>query len=165
MAARSVYVLGMGCMLIGAATLVVPLRNRLGLRAFVILSPSMRPVLKEGSLIIVRDRPPASYRKGDIITYRQPNRVSVFITHRIVRLGTTSTGVPIALTKGDANTNGDPWKVAVGDIVGKEVLALPYVGYAINEVQTAFGFLVCTVILFLAVVLPAIRSAAGAERN
>lgn len=114
-------------------------------KVFVDQTGSMEPAIHTGSLVFVR--PEASYKVGDIIT-RRTTDPKVTITHRIY--AETKVGKAIQYeTKGDANNAPDPEKFFGSDIIGKEVLAIPYVGYPVGYAKTTPG-------LILLIVVPAV---------
>jgi len=103
-----------------------------GFRSFVVLTGSMQPTISAGSLLYTQSQP--SYQKGDIIAFQKEN---VVVTHRIVEA--TSSGF---ITKGDANNAPDTEPVQQASILGKSVLAIPYVGQFILFLKTLPGFLI-----------------------
>jgi signal peptidase I len=87
------------------------------LKIFTVISGSMMPELKPGTVILVlRD---SRYRLNDIVTYSLGEQ---FVTHRIVYIG------DYYLTKGDANTLIDPNHVSTSQIVGKVIFNMPKYG-------------------------------------
>lgn len=114
-------------------------------RVFVVQSGSMEPAIKTGSLIFVQ--PKVTYRVGDIVT-RKTGQPGVTITHRIVSRETQG-GKPVFTTQGDGNTLADGEAVPQSAIIGKELWALPYLGYGVNFAKTPAGF-------FFIIFLPAL---------
>ena len=106
-----------------------------GVGAAVVLSGSMEPALSVGDLVIVAES--NSYLVGDMVVY-QDGRMAV--THRIVSITDGE-----VITKGDANNTEDS-PIALGQLKGKVVLAIPLVGYAINAIKTPIGTL-CVIAL------------------
>lgn len=119
-------------------------------------SGSMQPAIPTGSLIITHRETPNHYYIGDVITFIGPLRERTIITHRITDQYIDS-GIRILTTKGDANTNGDPWTISAGAIMGKVVVRIPYVGYLLHLGKTYVGFLSLAIVFFLVVVLAEIR--------
>ena len=110
-----------------------------GVGAAVVLSGSMEPELSAGDLLIVAER--KDYNVGDVVVY-QDGRMAV--THRIISISEDE-----VITRGDANNiEDDP--IAPTQIKGEVVLAIPFLGYAVNIIKTPLGTL-C--ILALAVFL------------
>jgi signal peptidase I len=143
------FVLLSGIFMVIAGLTVLSYIPLSGFQAQVILSGSMRPALRPGSVIITHSQPRGGYVAGDVVTFRIPDKVRTLVTHRVARAYQTDMGVPVIETKGDANSNGDPWVTSIGAVVGKEVVAIPLIGYALMMVKTQFGFLVFTLIFFV----------------
>jgi signal peptidase len=114
-------------------------------RIFVVQSGSMEPAIKTGSLILVQ--PKGAYSVGDVVT-RKTDQSSVTITHRIVSQEVKD-GKLVFATKGDANGPIDSEAVPQSNIIGKETIALPYLGYGVNFAKTPAGF-------FFVILLPAL---------
>lgn len=135
-----------GCLsllLVGLSSLLlISLRPLAGFRAQGIVSGSMEPAIQTGSIVITRQLQEDAYRVGDIITFQPPARTLFTVTHRIIELKSTADGLRAVQTKGDANTNGDPWKLTTGAIQGKYLFALPWLGYLLYFCKTQLGFLI-----------------------
>lgn len=110
-----------------------------------VLSGSMEPVIRVGSVIVVR--PTGSYEIGDIITFETRRGSGIPTTHRIEDIRVEG-GRPIYITKGDANPITDITEVREADIIGKTIFSIPYLGYMIEFVRKPMGFA-------LVVILPA----------
>ena len=110
-----------------------------GVGAAVVLSGSMEPELSVGDLVIVAAS--NDYKVKDVIVF-QEGRAG--ITHRIVSISGDE-----FVTRGDANNTEDS-PISRAQIKGKVVLAIPFVGYAVDALKTPIGSLV---ILGLAIFL------------
>jgi len=106
-------------------------------KIMVVQSGSMEPVIKTGSLVIVK--PAETYEIGDIITFSQLNKDKIPFTHRIYDIKIDE-GVPVYITKGDANNAPDDRQITEKNIIGKVLLTVPYAGYAVDFVQKPIGF-------------------------
>ena len=88
-----------------------------------ITTPSMYPTLPPGSIAIIEERP--NYKVGDVIEFRGNGLVFL---HRIIRISPAGD----ITTKGDNPGNApdffDP-PTTKADIIGKEVLGLPWLGF------------------------------------
>ena len=153
----------------------------LGLTPYAVLSGSMEPSYPVGSLIYVKKMQPADVRVGDAITFVVNDELLV-ATHRVVDVEVRTTrclavldengaavtdaaGNPIFeeipldepayyyTTKGDANDAVDGAQVYDQNLLGKPVLAIPYLGYLSSWIQTGRGR---TISFCIAVVLLAI---------
>lgn len=98
-------------------------------RAIPSVGGSMSPVFEFGDLIIIT-RPPEgeTLPLGTIISFQVKGQIC---THRIV--GITDEGY---ITKGDANTVADSWRVT--KVAGVYFGRLPYVGYGVKWISNAF---------------------------
>ena len=115
---------------------------------YIVQSGSMEPTIKTGSIVIVK--PEASYHAGDIITFSSRGN-SVPITHRIVEAEQSGAGSQF-ITRGDANDAADLQSVANRQVLGKVVLAIPYLGYGIAAAKQPFGFLAIIIIPALLII-------------
>src|SRR3989344_9392425 len=70
----------------------------------IVQSGSMEPDIKTGSIVVVK--PASEYKIGDVITFGPAPKGKVPTTHRIVDVR-LQTGVPVFITKGDANEEND----------------------------------------------------------
>jgi signal peptidase len=126
-----------------------------GLGGYTILSSSMEPAIPRGSLVLVHTKLPTSYHANDIITFTVPGKPREYVTHRITRVVPASMAEPAQiLTKGDANTNGDPWILSPGNIRGSVVVRVPYLGYLLYGLHTVLGFILAAGAILLWWVVP-----------
>ena len=118
-----------------------------GLRLMSIQTPSMKPTINDGDLIIATKVDPEDLRPGDIITYWTViNGERVLNTHRIENIY-DGDGFLFFETRGDANTTADPLTVHQKELVGKYQFRLPGIGKVFDYLKTGTGF-------FLIVVIP-----------
>lgn len=117
-----------------------------GITPYVVLSGSMEPTIKTGSLCFINKH--VKYEKikeKDIIGFKSDN---VLVTHRVDSI--TDEGF---ITKGDNNDNQDGGVVTKSNYVGKNIFWIPGLGYGIKLVQTTKGKIIfgtCIVLLFMA---------------
>lgn len=111
-----------------------------GIVPCILLSGSMEPELKTGSLVLINtnERNPDI---GDIITYRMGTQK---VTHRV-----TGTSDGKYLTKGDANQYMDANPVASSQIVGKVFYKIPFLGYIIAKIQSKTGIILLMAFLII----------------
>ena len=138
--------LALALMLITAVVLVF-VATRFGWRVDAVLSGSMEPGLKVGSLAITRPVGAEEIRTGDVITFRSAMS-ELPIVHRVVAAEDGSS----FQTKGDANKNADPFPVPAQDVVGRVCFRVPFLGYAAQFVKTPFGILLICVFGVLVIV-------------
>lgn len=130
------------------------------IQLFTVRSGSMEPTILTGSLIFVR--PSASYETGDIITVRTGDQKTV--THRIIEVLSTDVG-PAYRTKGDNNEEADPIETQSGEVIGKTILTVPYLGYPVAYAQTREGFLALIFIPALLIILSELMTIAQEARR
>lgn len=125
-----------------------------GLQTYVVLSGSMEPTFKTGSVVYVKHADASEIESGDIITFSIDG--DMVATHRVVevvREGSTTS----FRTKGDANNMVDGRLVTEDRLVGKALVSIPGLGYLVEFIHTDIGRFVAIcvgVILVLLVVLP-----------
>ena len=107
-----------------------------GINVYTVLSSSMEPNYKVGSLIYVKEIDPNTLKKGDVITYKLSNNMNA--THRIVEIFKDSDST-LFRTKGDANLIPDEVLVKDENIIGKPIFNIPYLGYITTFIQTKVG--------------------------
>lgn len=118
----------------------------LGLRLMSIQTPSMKPTINDGDLIISTKVDPADLRSNDIITYWTViNGKRSLNTHRITNIY-DGDGFLIFETKGDANTTADPLTVHEKEIVGMYRFRIPGLGKVFDYLKTGAGFFIVVVI-------------------
>ncbi len=114
----------------------------IGLQAFTVLSGSMEPAYRVGSLIYVKDVDPFELESGDVITFMLDE--DTVATHRIV-LVVPDEDDPTDRrfsTKGDANEAVDGALVHYKNVLGTPVFSVPYLGYLANYISKPPGMYV-----------------------
>jgi signal peptidase I len=115
-------------------------------KAYVVLSGSMEPKVKTGSIIIVLPQP--IYLKNDIVTFFIEGDKKYPVTHRITQKLENGTyyGDTTYYTKGDANKSEDTSVLVSQDIVGKVIITIPYLGYLVDFTKKPQGFIFLVVV-------------------
>ncbi|MCL5435666.1 MAG: signal peptidase I [Patescibacteria group bacterium] len=131
-------------------------------KTFVVLSGSMEPAIKTGSVVVVW--PEKEYKIGDIITFGPVTKTQPPFTHRIVEIRVQS-GSPVYVTKGDANESKDQREVSQNSVLGKVVFNIPYLGYAVNEAKKPLGFMVIIVVPAVIIIYDELRKIWGEFLN
>ena len=126
------------------SALFIYMAPRYGWHVDAVLSGSMEPELKVGSLVITRPVEPETIVVGDIITFRPAAAGESTITHRVISIRVNSP--PAFETKGDANANPDAFIVPSRKLVGKVIFETPYWGYFTEFLKTPFGFLFAIIV-------------------
>lgn len=103
-----------------------------------VLSGSMDPTFKTGSIILVEKvTENNSLGKGEVITFKQDDQN--VITHRIIEVIQQGETV-LYRTKGDNNENVDTNPVMAENVEAKySGVTIPYVGYFFNYASTSLG--------------------------
>lgn len=101
-----------------------------------VLSGSMEPGIKTGSLILIKQTANGDqFGKGDVITFITEEKI--LVTHRIVEV---KDGGQRYITKGDNNNGPDLEPVHINNIVGKYTdITIPYVGYIFKITESQLG--------------------------
>ena len=115
-----------------------------GLRMYIVMSGSMEPVIRTGSLIIL-DTMKTKPEPGEIITY---DMGGTLVTHRVLR---NSDGMYV--TKGDSNPSEDHAPVSGEQIRGTVILSVPMAGAVILMLRrpSAICLLVPMILLIIAI--------------
>ena len=132
-----------------------------GLQVFVVLSGSMEPTYRTGSLIYVKKVDPYTIQEGQSITFMM-NETTV-ATHRVVGIVPDEEDPTVIRfrTKGDANDAEDGGLVHYKNVIGRPVFSIPYLGYVADYIQHPPGRYVALsagAVLLLLVFLPDVFS-------
>ncbi|MEZ4104378.1 MAG: signal peptidase I [Candidatus Paceibacterota bacterium] len=102
----------------------------------IVKSGSMEPTIMTGAVVAIHEI--ESYKVGDIITFADKN-AKIPTTHRIIDTENIN-GKSYFITKGDANEDRDAKPVPAGDVIGKVVFDIPYVGFMLDFARQPLGF-------------------------
>ncbi len=111
--------------------------------SYTVMSGSMRPTLKPGDLILVKQIDPATVEVDDIVTVKYETEV---FTHRVFEKKFED-GVYLFKTKGDANEDPDPSWWNASEIMGKTFFVIP-LGHLYSPHGYTLSFLLPCVVLF-----------------
>lgn len=105
-----------------------------------VLSGSMEPKIKTGSVIAVKPITDASSLKvGDVVTYKTLDDPNMKITHRIKKVFKDNGNLSF-ITKGDNNNSEDPNPIPEANIVAKySHITIPFLGKIIAFTKTKVG--------------------------
>ncbi|HHD2753339.1 TPA: signal peptidase I [Clostridium perfringens] len=117
-------------------------------RAYDILTGSMSPTIKPGSLVVVKEVSPNEIKENDIITFKSDITNNI-TTHRAIEVN--NNGNITFVTKGDANNSKDPAILTENNIIGKVMFQIPYVGGIIRYIQE--NLILCVIMIVVLVVL------------
>jgi signal peptidase len=117
----------------------------------IIVGESMEPTIPLYSVIVVEPVAPAEIRRGDVITYQQPDMPERKVTHRVHAVERAEDGTPMFVTKGDNNDVRDPYRVSYSDSGYRVRAHVPHVGWLMLHAQTPWArvLLVVVPVLFL----------------
>ena len=138
-----------GALCVAVACLVVGL-PALRMELLVEHSDSMAPALRVGDALLVRSVPAREVGVGEVVTLESAEVAST--THRVVER-TLRDGVVRLVTRGDANTGSEAWRLAADAPAGVLVARMPLAGYALHWLRLP-GVRVSLVLALLAVVVP-----------
>lgn len=110
-----------------------------GYKQMAVLTGSMKPKIKPGDLVIVKNiKDLNTIGVGTIVTYK--NKENVLVTHRVSELNNKN-GVKTYITKGDANPVADVETVTQNQLDGVYVTNIPYLGYFNIFVKSGIGII------------------------
>ena len=120
-----------------------------GLQPYAVISPSMTPAYPVGTMLYVKKVDPLAVSVGDPITFRMSGSSTV-VTHRVTAIDRENGSFT---TKGDANDMEDGAPVDFGDLIGKPVFSIKYLGYVSQYISSPPGTYVsigvCVLILIM----------------
>ncbi|MBE5786374.1 MAG: signal peptidase I [Clostridiales bacterium] len=118
-----------------------------GVQVYGVLSGSMEPTYKVGSLIYVKKVDHNSLEVNDVITFRM-NGGKTVATHRIVEKvpSETNPNEYQFRTKGDANDHTDSELVGKNNLIGKVVFSVPALGHVAEYIQNPPGIYVAILV-------------------
>jgi len=114
-------------------------------KALTVYSGSMEPIIHTGSVAIDVPIAAQDVKVGDIITFVRPDNQNELVTHRVIAIETGPSGRQW-ITRGDANSVADPWRVAAAGGGYKYVFSIPYCGFVLVWLQSPLGRLLFLVI-------------------
>jgi signal peptidase I len=119
----------------------------MGNQLMLVLSGSMEPSLKTGSVIGVKPlQDSSSLKVGDIITFNSPIKSNTIVTHRITEIKGSGDFLEY-VTKGDNNKTEDPIAVPKSMVIGKHSdIHIPYAGYILGFLQSKKGIALSLII-------------------
>ncbi len=110
---------------------------------YIIISDSMVPTLQIGDIVVIEEVQPQEIGVGSIIAFKPHIKtVADILVHRVTRVGFSDYGTLIYTTKGDANRLEDPFTVTYGDVQGRVLFKVPYLGQAFSLLANPFVLLI-----------------------
>lgn len=115
---------------------------------FKVVSGSMEPSIKTGSVVIIKKADQEKFNVNDVISFTDNQNPGAVVTHRVVNIKEADSNL-VYITKGDANNVSDLNEVKQENVLGKVVLSIPLFGYILVFIKTPLGF-------GLTIILPAL---------
>lgn len=152
---KTIYYVFLGAIAVIAVLLVVSVLPITGnYKVLTVLSGSMEPAIKTGSVVVVK--PSQDYKIGDIITFGEMSKTKTPTSHRIHDIKVVD-GQPVYITKGDANNAPDQREITGKEIIGKVLFSVPYVGFAVDVAKKPFGFMLIIIVPAVVIIYDEIR--------
>lgn len=156
---KIIYYIFVAFILVVALLLIVSVLPITGnYKIMTVISGSMAPAIKQGSVVIVK--PASDYKIGDVITFGPYSKTKAPTSHRIYDIKVVD-GQPVYITKGDANNAPDPREIQKKDVVGKVLFDVPFVGYAVAFAKKPMGFALIIIIPAAIIILDEIKNIYG----
>lgn len=121
-----------------AVLLATALPMALGGTSMVVRSGSMTPAIRTGDVVVVRPMSPTEATVGDIVTFKDPAGGDRLLVHRVRAISRVGDQVEV-ITRGDANTTQERWKVAADGTIGTVVYRVPALGFAVAWIGSPAG--------------------------
>lgn len=106
--------------------------------SMVVRSGSMTPAIRTGDVVVVRPLSPTEAEIGDIVTFKDPAGSDRLLVHRVRAISQAGGEVEV-ITKGDANTTQERWKVAADGTIGTVAYRVPALGFAVGWIGSPAG--------------------------
>ena len=126
-------------------------------RTDIIVGHSMEPTIPLYSVIIDEEVPPSQIRKGDVITFQEPDQPDRKVTHRVARIEYSKEGTIGFITKGDNNESRDPWRVEYSGSAYRVKTHVPRVGWLMIQSQTKWARLLLVALPVLIILVEFLR--------
>lgn len=129
-ASFAVVVLGLAALAIGP--------RFLPFQGFYVRSASMSPSVPVGALVIVTRAAADELGPGDVIVFERPDRAGMMVVHRIDSVEETAAG-RMFVTRGDANSAPDAWRVPATGEGWRAVYSLHRAGFIVGWLHGAMS--------------------------
>jgi signal peptidase len=126
---------GVGIVLIFAVIAITIGPRFLPYQTYFVRSGSMEPTVHVGALVVLTKTNAEDLEVGDIITFENPDRPDTLVTHRIFGIESDQ-GQRVFVTKGDANSAPDTWRVPATGDGWKYAFNIPAIGFVFGYLGT-----------------------------
>lgn len=126
----------------------------MGYQGYEVISGSMEPEIKTGSIVYVKKVNPITLKTGDVVTFYDALNGQILVTHRVVE---NHTNEKTLTTKGDANEKNDLSDVQYRQVVGIVGFHLPIIGGFLNILSTIQGKLTLILIFIIGIYMFSIK--------
>jgi signal peptidase I len=106
-----------------------------GYRSFTVRSGSMTPAIETGDVVVTKSISPLSARVGDVVTFVDPEGTGKLFSHRVQSVRPLGDEVAF-VTRGDANTSTEHWRVPANGSIGRVAYRIPKIGYALSWIDS-----------------------------
>ena len=124
------FLLWLGLGLLFTPLLAAVLPQVAGFRSFTVRSGSMTPAIETGDVVVTESISPLRARVGDVVTFLDPEGTGKLFSHRVQSVRPVG-GAVAFVTRGDANTATEHWRVPAAGTIGKVAYRIPKIGYAL----------------------------------
>jgi signal peptidase len=121
-----------------AVLLAAALPMAVGGTSMVVRSGSMTPTIRTGDVVVVRPIAPTEAEVGDIVTFKDPAGSDRLLVHRVRAISRSGDEVEV-ITKGDANSTQEHWKVPADGTIGTVAYRVPALGFAVSWIGSPAG--------------------------
>jgi signal peptidase len=128
-------VLWIGLGLLFGALLAAVAPQLAGYRSFTVRSGSMSPAIDTGDVVVTKPISPLAARVGDVVTFVDPEGTGRLFSHRVQSVRVLGGDVAF-VTRGDANTSTERWRVPADGSVGRVAYRIPKIGYALSRIDS-----------------------------
>jgi len=128
-------VLWIGLGLLFGALLAAVAPQLAGYRSFTVRSGSMTPAIETGDVVVAESISPLAARVGDVVTFVDPEGTGKLFSHRVQSVRAAGDEVAF-VTRGDANTSTERWRVPADGSIGRVAYRIPKIGYALSWIDS-----------------------------
>lgn len=129
-----------------ALAMLIPLA--FNARPLTVMSGSMEPTINTGDVVVAREIAPLDANVGDIVSFLDPKRHGLLVTHRVRSIERTGDKV-VFVTKGDANNASERWRIGTDDRISRTMYRIPAIGRVLAFSHTRPGILVLVLLPLL----------------